>query len=623
MRLSCELIARRELGEPQRVSGGEMYYRCPQHDDRHPSLKINISKNVFLCGPCNASGGAWAFAAWLAHVGANEKKAVGAWLTGHGFARENKPVAHEAKREMEIEWREVVAFLYTPILRNMRFEAVVENGQKPQKKFQWQNLDNGKWVPGAGGQHKPLYMNHLMREADQPDMAVGFEGEAKADLAGKFDIPAFSYKVLDEEECIKLAGLEVILWPDADHPGIKQMNDAAELMHQSGHPRMIRKVTVPLEMPVGGDIVDAVRDLGWGREQMMNLFRSAIKYPPAPKSIGVRMSEVVERRPEWLWRNRIPSGAIAILDGDPGAGKSTLALDIAARVSTGGTLPDSDSGEVGNVVVLSAEDDLAATVRPRLRLAGANLENITAIQTSSNDPADECFVRLPRDLKVLEQAMEQMGSVKLVILDVFTAYMPPELSTNKDQDVRHALAPMSALANRTGAAFLLLRHLNKNVGTAAIYRGGGSVAITGAARASLLLARDQINPDERTLAVVKSNLGPIPQSVNLKILSLPDGMSKIEWCGLNDQTAEDLLGSQSVANTPEQRAQTQVKDQAAEWLEEILAGGAMKADDVKEAARDNCISRRALESATAILGIKFYKEGFGGKWWWEMKKRQF
>ena len=145
------------------------------------------------------------------------------------------------------------------------------------------------------------------------------------------------------------------------------------------------------------------------------------------------------------------------------------------------------------------------TVVPRLQSARANLENILAIPNFSDNPEVETFSRMPRDLKLLEKAIAETNAA-LVIVDVLAAYIRTEISMHRDQDVRNVLAPMSAMANRTCAAFVLLRHLNKNTGAAAIYRGGGSIGITGAARASLLLARDQANPDQRVLAVIKSTL---------------------------------------------------------------------------------------------------------------------
>lgn len=617
MTLSCQVIAQKVLGDAYRISAGEAYYSCPNHDDRHPSLKINTNKNVFLCGPCGVSGGAWAFAAFLARVGANEKKAVGAWLREHGFAQEKSGLKKKSEPEV---WKEAKAFYYTPILRNVRFEGPLRDGAKPEKKYQWQHLENGEWKPGAAGMSKPLYVNQPFREFDQVDIAIGFEGEAKADLAGELGIPGFSYKYMTAGDCIKIAGIEVILWPDADQPGLKQAKVAAELLHQSGQPRLIRICALPLELPVSGDIVDAVKMLGWTASDIRVLCSHAVKYPPDPKPTGIRLSTVAAERAEWVWQYRIPRGAITILDGDPGTGKSTLALEIAARVSCGESLPDNGRPHPPrSVIILSAEDSIPMTVVPRLQSARANLENILAIPNFSDNPEVETFSRMPRDLKLLEKAIAETNAA-LVIVDVLAAYIPTEISMHRDQDVRNVLAPMSAMANRTGAAFVLLRHLNKNTGAAAIYRGGGSIGITGAARASLLLARDQANPDQRVLAVIKSNLGKIPQSVSL-LIKTENELSRIEWQGFNSESADSLLAASATA-TPKDQEDRSALNNAIEWLTELLSGGPMSADDVSAHARENCIKVSTLRRAKDCLNIRSTRNGgFGerGKWFWELK----
>lgn len=615
--LSCELIARKILGEPHHISAGELYYLCPQHADVHPSLKINPRKNVFLCGPCAASGGAWGFAAWLARVGANEKKAVGAWLREHGFEQAKEPATKKEKPERSA-FREVAFYNYTPVLRNVRFEAPAKEGEKPEKTFQFQHFEKGVWKPGGAGMPKPLYVNQCFRDADQIDFAVGFEGEAKCDLADTLNLPGFSYKYMTTAECAKLAGIEVILWPDADQAGIKQAKMAAELLHTSRAPRLIRICSLPLELPVSGDIVDAVKILGWTREEMDRLFAEAIAYPEPPKPIGKRFSQITEATPEWLWQNRIPRGAFSMLDGDPGTGKSMLALEIAARVSRGEPLPDNGQHhKAASVILLSSEDSLSHTLAPRLRMAGADLTKIIAIPYSPEQPGDECFTRLPRDLKILRRAIEQ-ESAALVIIDVLVSYIPAELSTQNDQAVRLALAPLTELGEITGASFLATRHLNKNTGASAMYRGGGSIGISGAARCSMLLARDPSDPDTRVLAVIKSNMGIIPQSVNMTIASV-NGVPRIVWGENSRHDAESLLAETGTRRDAED---TSALARAKKFLIDALSNGPVQAEQIKKDARENSISVGTLRRAQDTLNIDCYKSsGYAGVWYWELKSK--
>jgi hypothetical protein len=215
----------------------------------------------------------------------------------------------------------------------------------------------------------------------------------------------------------------------------------------------------------------------------------------------VPLALVEETALRWLWPGRIPLGTITLLDGDPGLGKSLLALDLVARVTRGAAMPDGGdtlAGAVegvvdGGAVLLSAEDDLAATVRPRLDAAGADLQRVLAVQTvltydtAMGQEVERGFA-LPGDVPLLVAAIGEVDA-KLVVIDPLMAYLDGRVNSWRDQDVRAALAPLARLAERTGVAVVILRHLTKGGSTNALYRGGGSIGIIGAARSGLLVAR--------------------------------------------------------------------------------------------------------------------------------------
>ena len=110
-------------------------------------------------------------------------------------------------------------------------------------------------------------------------------------------------------------------------------------------------------------------------------------------------SEVTSRRVEWFWPDRIAYGSICILDGDPGTGKSTIALDLAARQSNGGDLPFGGACEQFGVVVLTSEDSLDTTVVPRLRAAGAHLDKIALVRGVTRDHDRHDLVSIPEDTR--------------------------------------------------------------------------------------------------------------------------------------------------------------------------------------------------------------------------------
>jgi RecA-family ATPase len=235
---------------------------------------------------------------------------------------------------------------------------------------------------------------------------------------------------------------------------------------------------------------------------------------------------VEPERVEWLWPGRLPLGKLAVLDGDPGLSKSVVTLDLAARVSAGLELPDSQPCEPAGVVVLSAEEGLRDTIRPRLDAAGANTERIVALSNVAEGRTGERVISLTKDLAIIERAIERVGA-GLVIIDPLMAFLSEKTDSHKDQDVRRALAPLATLAERKRAAVLIVRHLNKAADGNTLYRGGGSIAIIGAARSGLVIAQDPEDSERRVLAANKHNLSGAAPSLPFRIGTAPNGAAHV------------------------------------------------------------------------------------------------
>ncbi len=208
-RLECEAIARAALGEPLRQVGAELLWRCPNHDDEHPSLSVNPQKNVWFDGPCGASGNAWQLTAFLARVGADDKSAVKQWLADHGLfskapsgngKRGRDPVATHPYFDAEGK----------PLARKLRY--------KP-KSFSWERWENGKWLTGLGGIKPPLYR---LPEIQRSQSAIFVEGEKDADNGARIGLPTTtsggtgSWRP-EHADCLR--GKDVVIIPDADPPG--------------------------------------------------------------------------------------------------------------------------------------------------------------------------------------------------------------------------------------------------------------------------------------------------------------------------------------------------------------------------------------------------------------------
>jgi hypothetical protein len=260
------------------------------------------------------------------------------------------------------------------------------------------------------------------------------------------------------------------------------------------------------------------------------------------ESVGTLLSEVKPESVEWLWPGRLPKGKLSLIEGDPGTGKSTLTIDLAARVSVGGELPDGMGCEAAGVVLVSAEDGPADTIRPRLDAAGADPSKVLALGLVSDAEGHERLLSLPSDVPLLERGIERVGA-GLVVIDPLVAFLPKNVDANKDQDVRRALAPLAGLAERTGAAVVAVRHLNKASGGNALYRGGGSIGIVGAARSALLVAKDPQDDARRVLAPQKSNLSQPAPSLAFSLENTANGAVRVAWRGESPLGESELLAA--------------------------------------------------------------------------------
>lgn len=324
-----------------------------------------------------------------------------------------------------------------------------------------------------------------------------------------------------------------------------------------------------------------------------------------------RLADVAPERLTWLWDGRFPRGKLVILDGDPSVGKSTLTVDWAARVSTGKPWPDDAPCDPGDVIIMSAEDGLADTIRPRLDAAEGEPARVHAL-TAIRSGEDERTLTLA-DVATIEQAVRQAAAV-LVIVDVLMAYMPAGTNAHRDQDVRTVLAALAAMADRTRAVVLCLRHLNKSGGGNAMYRGGGSIGIIGAARAGYVAGADPDDENRRLLACVKSNLAAEPPTLAYRLVSAENGTARVEWLGQTQHKAGDLIAQRE---DDDQRSE---RDEAADWLVDYLAdnGGQAASVDVYRAGAREGYSKDTLKRAKRPGGVESVKGGMKAGWVWRI-----
>ncbi|MEZ3430835.1 MAG: AAA family ATPase [Lachnospiraceae bacterium] len=312
----------------------------------------------------------------------------------------------------------------------------------------------------------------------------------------------------------------------------------------------------------------------------------------------IKMSEIQSQEVSWLWYPFIPYGKLTIIQGDPGDGKTTLVLNIAAKLSKGEGL-DSEMklSEPMNVIYQSAEDGLADTVKPRLELAGADCERILVI--------DEKEKSLSMVDERLEKAIVQTKA-RMLILDPIQAYLGGGMDMNRANEARDMTKKLGALAEKYQCAIVLIGHMNKTAGNKAAYRGMGSIDFFAVARSVLLVGRVEGEPNIRAVVQIKNNLAAFghPKAFALS----EDGF---QWLGDYEITADEVLGGIAPKANKMEQAKRLLRELA-------LTTDAIQSNEIFDMADEKGISKRTLENAKRELGIRARK--INNSWYWELDK---
>ena len=312
----------------------------------------------------------------------------------------------------------------------------------------------------------------------------------------------------------------------------------------------------------------------------------------------IRMSEIQSQEIEWLWYPFIPYGKLTIIQGDPGDGKTTMVLNLAAKLSKGEALDENMKvTEPVNVIYQTAEDGLADTVKPRLELAGADCERIIVI--------DESDKSLSMVDERLEEAIVRTGA-RLLILDPIQAYLGGGMDMNRANEARDMTKKLGALAEKTKCAIILIGHMNKASGNKAAYRGMGSIDFFAVARSVLLVGRVEGESNTRAVVQIKNNLAAFghPKAFALS----EDGF---KWLGDYEITVDEVLGG----ITPKANKMEQAKQMLRELAE---TQSALLSNEIFDRANELGISKRTLENAKKELGVQTRK--INNAWYWELDK---
>jgi hypothetical protein len=370
-------------------------------------------------------------------------------------------------------------------------------------------------------------------------------------------------------------------------------------------------------MPAGWEKNADVND--YAQREGFDVLEVLLQSTKEPVSDGVVLLSGADLRPQpvsWLWRDWLALGKLHILAGAPGQGKTTIALAMAATVTTGGRWPDGTRSQRGNVLVWSGEDDPADTLLPRLIAAGADKHRVHFISGTRINGKLQPFDPATDMAQLAEQAT-RIGDVRLIVVDPVVSAVTGD--SHKNAEVRRALQPLVDLGASIGSALVGISHFSKaGQGQEPAARVIGSVAFTAVARVVLVAAKvkGEDGQDRRILARGKSNIGPDDGGFEYSIAqveALPGiPASRIEWGTAVEGSARELL-----RDPEEETEEANAQDSAAAFLQEVLKNDLVPVKTIEAEAKEAGLAWRTIRRASDALGV-LKRRGTENRWYWSL-----
>jgi AAA domain/Bifunctional DNA primase/polymerase, N-terminal len=341
--------------------------------------------------------------------------------------------------------------------------------------------------------------------------------------------------------------------------------------------------------------------------------------------ISVCAKDIVMTAVDWLWPNRFALGKIGLIVGLPDEGKGQLLCDMAARTTCGGAWPcEGGKAPLGKVIILTAEDDLADTVVPRLAAAGADLNRMHFLKMMRSGDGSERMFSLVSDLAALRQMIAEIGDVVMVQIDPISAYLGVgKIDSFRTTDVRAVLGPLKELAAELKVAIVGILHFNKKTEIInALVRISDSLAFGAASRHAYGVVSDA-ESKRKLLVRAKNNLASdatdktLAYRFGLRLVGTDAHSGKEIWAPhvIWESQYIDVTAAEAMQAAADNRAPA-ARDQARRFLEQILANGPMLQTEIAEAAKANCIAERTLRRAKHELDVVVEREGI--RWTWRL-----
>jgi putative DNA primase/helicase len=337
--------------------------------------------------------------------------------------------------------------------------------------------------------------------------------------------------------------------------------------------------------------------------------------PNAKHEVALRPGCDVEMKSiDWLWSNHLARGKLTLLSGPSELGKSTIAIDLAARLSRGGEWPDGDPAPLASAIIISSEDAIDDTIVPRLAAADADLARVYMLAFAKTDGITRTF-SLQTDLDRLGEKMQAIGDVGLVIIDPVTSYMGSKLDSHHTVEVRAVLEPLQKFAERYNVAVLMISHPQKAAATNVLNAVTGSAAFVHAPRMTFIVITDPENPDRTLFLAGKNNIGRKAEGMGYNTVSAfvgPDESiltSRVAW----DNQPVRITANQALEAAAEKKKGT-AGAEAEEFLRTRLGGDGCSSKDIQDEAEALGISERTLYRARKKLGVRAEKDSYAEGW---------
>ncbi|MDP2659371.1 MAG: AAA family ATPase [Dehalococcoidia bacterium] len=574
-------------------AGAGWQARCPSHEDEHNSLSISNGSKALLLH---------------CHAGCTPEAVLNS--IGLRFT-DLYPPAPERKGKPQI--------VKTYSFRDLAGQVLHQTVRYEPKDFKQRRPNGAGWDWSLKGVQTVVYNLRAVTDAiGWGEMVHVCEGEKDCDKLADIGLVSTTNPLgagkWRKHHSEHLRHAHVVILPDNDQAGRDHGQAVATSLQ--GLAATVKVLELP-GLQAHGDVSDWI-EAGGTAEELRRLVEQAPLWTAGGKGTGedqerqdrgkalapltlVSMADVQPEKVEWLWPPYIPLAKVTCLEGDPGLGKSWISLAISTGVSLGRGLPGMMETDPANILILTAEDGLGDTVRPRLDAMGADVTRVFALDGPAT--LDEAgLVQVERHIAALRPA--------LVVYDPLVAYLGSGVDLHRSNETRPVMAALSRLAEKYTCAILVIRHLTKGGRDKAIYRGIGSIDITGACRSVLLAGCDPTDPKKRGIIQTKSNLAEFGPAVGYH---LEDG--NLFWTGATDLTASRILAPD---DTGERRS---ALEEAIDFLKDALSTGERMVPEVQKEAHGAGIKEMTLDRAKAQLGIRARRHGEqgkrgGGAWYW-------